>query len=260
MKQARVHVIIPAFNEAESIPLVLRALREQSQALERIIVVDNASADSTAILARQEGALVVEELQRGYGAACLRGLGELRKRLIPNPRCLDIVVFIDADFSDFPEELPDLIAPIVNSEAEFVVGSRLLLPNSARAVPIVARLGNSFATFVIDKLYGMRFSDMGPFRAISWSALEELGMEDRTWGWTLEMQIKAARYKTASKEIPVRYRARHSGKSKISQSLVGAVRAGSKILWVLARYSLAPLPKQVPDVESGSKKLSNSSF
>lgn len=252
----RVHVVIPAFNEAESIALVLRGLKSQPQEIERIIVVDNASTDSTAIIARQLGALVVEEKQRGYGAACLRGLSELSSRLIPHPRCLDIVVFIDADYSDYPEELGRIIAPIVNAEAEFVVGSRLQDPVSAKAVPVIARFGNTFATWVIRKLYGMKFSDMGPFRAISWEALEALGMKDRTWGWTLEMQIKAARMKLPSSEVSVRYRSRHSGKSKISQSFIGALRAGSKILWVLAKYSLAPVEER--SISSRSSQTKNS--
>ncbi len=169
-------------------------------------------------------------------------------------------MFIDADYSDYPEEMGKILAPIINGTAEFVIGSRLSDPISAKAVPIVARCGNTFATYVIKQLYGMEFSDMGPFRAISWNALQQLQMQDRTWGWTLEMQIKAARMKLPSAEVSVRYRSRHSGKSKISQSFIGALRAGTKILFVLAKYSLAPKPKasvQASPSEEALRKVSN---
>ena len=244
MSRYRVHVVIPAYNEAESLPMVLRALREQPQALDSLIVVNNASSDSTAIVARREGALVVDEPKRGYGSACLRGISELQKRILPHPACRDIVVFIDADYSDYPEELPRLLEPILHGGKHLVIGSRLSTTSARAAVPVVARLGNTFAMQVLRLLYGVSFSDMGPFRAISWEGLQFLGMQDKTWGWTLEMQIKAARMGLPSTEIAVRYRARYSGKSKISQSLVGAVRAGTKILWVLARYSLMPTGAQ----------------
>ena len=233
MKSYRLHIIIPAYNEQECLPKVLDALSALPEPLSNVIVVDNASTDQTACLARERGALVLSEPQRGYGAACQRAISYLSEQFMGGGQIEDIIVFLDADYSDYPEDLSDIIAPILSKKADFVVGSRLQNKAASRAVPIVARLGNKFAMWVLGKRYQVAFTDMGPFRAITWPALCYLGMKDRTWGWTLEMQLKAAQLGLRCKEVPVRYRLRGAGKSKISQSLTGALRAAAKILLVL---------------------------
>ena len=232
----RIFLVIPAYNEEECLPLVLQAIDDLDIPLEEVVLVDNASTDTTPQIAREYGATVVSELQRGYGAACLRGLEYIRANKTPEPN--DIVVFLDADYSDYPEDINRLLDKLYSQEAEFVVGSRLSDTTSRGAVPPVARFGNTFAMTILYLMYRKRYTDMGPFRAIRWSALESLEMCDRTWGWTLEMQLKAAKLGVASTEVPVRYRSRYSGKSKISQSIPGALRAGTKILWVLGRHVL----------------------
>lgn len=230
----KTYVVIPAYNEEDSLPLVLAELNKHP--LSEIIVVDNNSKDGTAIKAESAGATLLRESYQGYGAACLKALNYLFEREEHPER--SIIVFIDADYSDYPEELPLLSKPIERGEADFVVGSRLLLPDSRQAVPPVSRLGNSIASLYIRFLYGMPCSDLGPFRAIRMDALQGLSMSDRTWGWTIEMQLKAARKELRVREVPVRYRTRHAGESKISGSLVGAIRASVKILWTLGKYSL----------------------
>jgi glycosyltransferase involved in cell wall biosynthesis len=236
MIRQKIYVIIPAFNEESCLPLVLAALPQSGYSFERVIVADNASDDSTAELAVSAGATVVYEENRGYGSACLKGIEYLRENEAISDT--DIVVFIDGDFSDYPEDMPTILEPLIKGGADFVVGSRLALVEHRNAVPPVARIGNAFAMLVLRLRHGVRFSDMGPFRAITWEALEWIGMRDKTWGWTLEMQWKAARDGLRCLEVPVRYRERHSGKSKISQSFSGAIKAGSKILWVLGLFLL----------------------
>ncbi len=224
----RVVVIIPAYNEEASIGLVLRDLPRDLVA--EIIVVDNNSTDDTAARARAAGATVVSERRQGYGYACLAGLAYARQ-LEP-----DVVVFLDADYSDHPEELPRLLQPIRDGY-DLVIGSRMLGGAEPGALLPQARWGNRLAVFLIRLLFGFRYTDLGPFRAVTWAALERLRMQDRTFGWTVEMQVKALKLGLKVTEVPVRYRAR-IGVSKITGTLSGTVKAGYKILWTIFKYAL----------------------
>lgn len=227
-----ISVIIPVLNEEESLPRVLKDLPRQS--IDSIIVVDNGSSDRSAELARAAGAVVVQEPQRGYGAACLRGLAELANRPEGPP---DIVVFLDGDYSDYPEKLPELVKPILEDGYDLVLGSRLKGEREAGAMPPQSVWGNRFACFWMWLMFGASYTDLGPFRAIRWRALERLGMTDRNFGWTVEMQIKAVRHGLRTLEIPVPYRKR-IGTSKISGTIRGTILAGSKILYLIAKYGL----------------------
>jgi glycosyltransferase involved in cell wall biosynthesis len=229
---ATVDVVIPAFNEERSLPLVLAVLADVARPpVRRVAVADNASTDGTSRVAREGGAEVVLETRRGYGSACLAGLDHLRRTGPP-----DVVVFVDADFSDHPEELPALIAPILAGEADLVIGSRILGNREPGALLPQARAGNFVACWMIRLLYGHRFTDLGPFRAVTWEALERMKMADTNFGWTAEMQVKAVRLGLRCAEVPVSYR-RRVGVSKITGTVSGAIRAGYKILWTVLRYS-----------------------
>lgn len=219
-------VLIPALNEEQAIGRVVTDLRRTEAS--RILVVDNGSADRTAEVAAEAGAQVVAEARRGYGSACLRGIAYYRDA----PP--DVLVFIDGDYSDHPEELTSLVRPIVDDEADLVIGSRTLGGASRGALLLQARFGNWLACALISRLFGARFTDLGPFRAIRWSTLTRLGMADRDFGWTVEMQVKAAKLGVRTTEVPVSYRPR-LGRSKISGTLSGSVRAGHKILWTIMR-------------------------
>jgi glycosyltransferase involved in cell wall biosynthesis len=225
----RIDVVIPALNEEASLPLVLAALPHPP--VRRVVVADNGSADGTARVAREGGAVVVPAARRGYGSACLAGLDHLRRNDPP-----DVVVFVDADFSDSPEELPRLVAPILAGEADLVIGSRVLGRRERGALLPQARAGNLVACLLIRLLYRHRYTDLGPFRAARWDALERLGMSDPNFGWTAEMQVKALRHGLRVTEVPVSYRKR-VGVSKITGTVTGTVRAGYKILWTVLRYS-----------------------
>lgn len=216
-----IDVLIPALNEERSLPLVLNALPEGW--VRRVVVVNNGSTDRTAAVAREHGALVVDEPVRGYGSACLAGLAFISQ----NPP--DILVFLDADYSDYPEELPRVVQPILDGSAELVIGSRTLGERDRGALLPQALFGNWLACTLVEIMYGYRFSDLGPFRAVSWPALIEIGMQDRDFGWTVEMQVKAARRKIAAVEVPVSYRKR-IGVSKVTGTVRGSVMAGYKIL------------------------------
>lgn len=223
-----VDVVIPALDEEEALPHVLAAI--PSGLVRRVVVADNGSRDRTASRAREAGAEVVSEPRRGYGAACLKALAHLRA----DPP--DVVVFLDGDHSDHPEELPSLLAPISAGHADFVVGSRALGVSERGSLTPQQRVGNAIACVALRLVYGARYTDLGPFRAIRWDALEELGMVDRDYGWTVEMQIKAARRRVPHAEVPVSYR-RRIGVSKVSGTLRGTLGASRKILWMLARHA-----------------------
>lgn len=226
---ATIDVVIPALNEERSLPLVLADLPRPP--VRRVVVADNGSRDGTARVAREGGAEVVDAPRRGYGSACLAGLDHLRRTGPP-----DVVVFVDADWSDHPGELPGVVAPILAGRADLVIGSRILGSREPGALLPQARAGNLVACGLIRLLYGHRFTDLGPFRAIRWEALERLGMCDPNFGWTAEMQVKALRKGLRCAEVPVSYR-RRVGVSKITGTVSGTVRAGYKILWTVLRYS-----------------------
>jgi len=223
-------VLIPALDEEASLPGVLAAIPQVGEGwrLGSVVVVDNGSTDRTAAIARATGATVIAEPRRGYGAACLAGLAHLRAR----PP--DIVAFLDADRSDDPGGLPALLAPIIGRRADLVIGSRALGEREPGSLTPVQVFGNRLAAVLLRLLFGLRATDLGPFRAIRWDALESLGMRDRDFGWTVEMQARAARAGLSVVEVPVRYR-RRIGRSKISGTLRGALSAGWKILFTIAR-------------------------
>lgn len=222
----RVDVVIPALDEEAALPSVLA---EIPGFVRRVVVADNGSRDRTAERARQAGAEVVHEPERGYGAACLRALSHLAA----DPP--DIVVFLDADHSDYPAEMERLVEPIAAGRAELVVGSRVRGVVERGALTPQQRLGNRIACVALARLYGARYTDLGPFRAIHWAALQRLGMRDRNFGWTVEMQLRAARLGLRHAEVPVSYR-RRIGRSKISGTLRGTVLASYTILRVLAQH------------------------
>lgn len=212
-------VIIPALDEEQAIGRVLDDLPREEQTT--VIVVDNGSRDQTAAVARERGALVVAEPRRGYGAACLAGIAAAP--------AADVVVFLDADYSDDPAELPLLLAPLQRGTADLVIGSRMILAESRRALLPQARFGNWLSGLLLSRLFGARATDLGPFRAIRADALQALDMDDRDFGWTVQMQARAFAMKMAVEEVPVSYRDR-IGVSKISGTVSGSVRAGVTIL------------------------------
>ena len=224
---SRISIIIPAFNEESSIGLVLDALPQDK--IHEIIVVNNNSTDDTARVASAHGARVVEEPQKGYGSACLKGIDELNAP--------DIVVFLDGDFSDFPEEIVELVSPIEKGDADFVLGSRMILTESRRALLPQARYGNRLAVFLIKLFFNYSFTDLGPFRAIRYSSLMAIGMQDMDFGWTVEMQIKAVKNGLRIQELPVKYRER-IGVSKITGTVSGTFKAGTKIIYTIFKYLL----------------------
>lgn len=222
-------VIIPVLNEEDSIGLVLAHIPAGMAAA--VIVVDNGSTDRTAAVASEGGAVVVSEPRRGYGAACLRGMAAAA-RFAP-----DVIVFLDGDYSDYPEEMADLVRPILDKGYDMVIGSRMLGRRAQGSMPVQAVIGNVLVPRIIRWLYGHRYTDLGPFRAIRYDRLLELEMADQNFGWTVEMQIKAAQKGYRTLDVPVSYR-RRVGVSKITGTLSGAVRAGVKILWVTFRYAV----------------------
>ena len=228
--QHAIDVVIPAYNEEASLPLVLQAI--PGDQVRRVVVADNNSTDRTAEVARDGGAEVVDAPRQGYGSACLAGLDHLRQTGPP-----DVVVFLDADFSDHPDELPHVAGPILRGDADLVVGSRTLGERERGALLPQARMGNVVACVLIRLLYRHRYTDLGPFRAIRWDALERLQMQDPDFGWTAEMQVKALRHKLRVTEVPVSYRKR-VGVSKITGTLKGTFLAGYKILTTVFRYSV----------------------
>ena len=226
-----VDAVIPALDEADSLGAVLDAL--PSPPVRRVVVADNGSTDGTARVAREHGATVVLEPRRGYGAACLKALDALAA----DPP--DVVLFLDADLSDDPAQAGLVLAPILEGPFDLVVGSRVLGQREPGALSPHARFGNWLATRLLAVLYGARYTDLGPFRAIRYDALMALGMKDRDFGWTVEMQVRAARRGLRHTEVPVRYR-RRVGRSKISGTVGGSVRAGVKILATVFAHLLDP--------------------
>lgn len=225
---ARISVVIPALNEERSVGSVLDAIPDW---VDEVVVSDNGSTDRTAAVAAAHGARVVPEPRRGYGQACLTGIAAVSKP--------DIVVFLDADFSDHPDEMDRLVDPILRDEVDMVIGSRIRGTRERGALTPQARFGNCLSCALIRAFWGVRFSDLGPFRAIRFSTLRRLDMRDTNFGWTVEMQVKAAAHGVRSAEVPVSYR-RRIGASKISGTVRGVILAGSKILYTIMRAVLQP--------------------
>jgi len=221
-----VTVIIPALNEEESLPRVLRDLPRDI--VDRVIVVDNGSCDNTILAARDNQAEVLVEPKRGYGAACLKGIQSIEDT--------DIVVILDADYSDYPEQITRLVAPIACGQADFVLGSRTQGVRESGALTPQAYWGNKLTTFLIRLLWGFSYTDMGPFRAIRFDSLKRCAMQDTNYGWNVEMQIKALKHNLRIREVAVDYRKR-IGRSKISGTLRGVISAGIKIIISVVRYT-----------------------
>jgi len=224
-----IKVIIPAYNEADSITKVIHDIPE---IVDEIIVINNNSTDATEMNARKAGATVLTEAQKGYGHACLKGMAYVSKLNIKP----DIIVFLDGDYSDYPEELTKLIQPIIEDDIDFVIGARVKQFREVGSMTKPQVFGNWLATFLMRIMFGSKFTDLGPFRAIKYQKLMALNMEDKTYGWTVEMQLKALKQKLTYVEIPVNYRNR-IGVSKVSGTLNGAVMAGIKILGWIFKYS-----------------------
>jgi glycosyltransferase involved in cell wall biosynthesis len=222
-------VIIPAYNEENSIAKVIADV--PAGLVQEVIVVNNNSNDNTEINARNAGATVLREKRAGYGYACLKGI-EYIKQLQSAP---DIVVFIDADYSDHPQEMPLLVQPIINDGMDMVIGSRALGKKEKGSMTPQQIFGNWLATRLLKTIYGVRYTDLGPFRAIRYDKLLEINMKDTTYGWTVEMQLKAAKLKMKISEVPVSYRKR-IGFSKISGTVKGTVLAGYKIITTIFKY------------------------
>ncbi|TVZ52287.1 glycosyltransferase family 2 protein [Dokdonia sp. Hel_I_53] len=230
MKEKIIKVIIPAYNEEDSIGLVIKDI---PKIVDEIIVVDNGSTDRTASVAEAGGATVLHEDNRGYGYACLKGMSHIANA-DPKP---EIVVFLDGDYSDYPEQLTDLVAPIIERNYDFVIGAREKRFRERGSMTTPQVFGNWLATGLMTLFFSAHYTDLGPFRAIKYDKLLSLEMEDKTYGWTVEMQLKALKKKLKYKEIPVMYRNR-IGVSKVSGTLKGAVNAGVKILGWIFKYSV----------------------
>ena len=222
-------VIIPAFNEEGAIARVVGEL--PAAHVREVIVCDNASTDRTAARARAAGATVVPAPESGYGSACLVGLAHVAAR--PHGEQPDVIAFVDGDLSDYPAQLPRVLAPIARGEADLVIGSRALGRREGGAMLPHQIFGNWLATTLIRLFWGVRFTDLGPFRAVTREALEAIDMRDRDFGWTVEMQVKAAKLGLRCVEVPVDYRNRAAGESKVSGNLKNSYLAGQKILFTI---------------------------
>jgi glycosyltransferase involved in cell wall biosynthesis len=222
--------VIPALDEIHSLPLVIADLPREL--VRDIIVVDNGSRDGTGEKAASLGCTVIVEPRRGYGSACLAGLARLQAVDTPP----DVVAFLDADHADHADELPGLLAPLASGRADLVIGSRALGTREPGSLLPQQRFGNALAAFLIRWLYGVRVTDLGPFRAIRWDALVRMGMSDSGYGWTAEMQVKALKLGLRYAEVPVSYR-RRAGRSKIAGTIRGTIGAGLKIIYTIFRYA-----------------------
>jgi glycosyltransferase involved in cell wall biosynthesis len=225
-------VVIPAYNEEQSVGKVVNDIPKNW--VKTIIVCNNNSRDNTKQVALDAGAIVVDQPLPGYGNACLKGLEYIRAQALKP----DIVVFIDGDYSDYPEELPLIVQPILDGNFDMVIGSRALGVREKGSMQPQQVFGNWLSTTLLRWIYGYRFTDLGPFRAITWSALEQLKMEDKNYGWTVEMQVKAAKQKLRCTEVAVNYRNR-IGVSKVSGTIKGSIMAGYKILLTIFKYSFS---------------------
>ena len=224
-----IKVIIPAFNEADSIGKVIRDI---PGSVSEVIVVSNGSTDATEVVATKAGATVLSEERKGYGYACLKGMDYLASSS-PLP---DIIVFLDGDYSDYPEQLDELVRPIIADDMDLVIGARVKKLREPGSMTLPQIFGNWLATFLMKLFFSSRFTDLGPFRAIKYNKLLALDMEDKTYGWTVEMQLKALKRKYTYIEVPVKYRNR-IGVSKVSGTVKGAIFAGIKILGWIFKYS-----------------------
>jgi len=226
----KIKVIIPAYNEANSIAHVISDIPDM---VDEIIVVSNNSNDDTIINAKNAGATVLQEVRRGYGYACLKGMDYISQSDMKP----DIIVFLDGDYSDYPEQLTQLVRPIINDDIDFVIGARVKRLRERGSMTPQQVFGNWLATFLMKLFYGAKFTDLGPFRAIKYDKLMALEMEDKTYGWTVEMQLKAIKQRLSYIEVPVKYRNR-IGVSKVSGTVKGTIFAGLKILGWIFKYSV----------------------
>lgn len=223
----RISVVIPAFNEEKSIPLVIQDIPKDW--IDEVIVVSNNSSDNTDEVARNAGATVLRENRKGYGWACLMGI----EYAVRNGT--DIIVFLDGDYSDYPQQIPDVLAPILEDDIDLVIGSRALGKREKGSMTFPQIFGNWLATNMMRVFYRVKYTDLGPFRAIKVDKLQQLNMSDKTYGWTIEMQIKAAKHRLSYREVPVNYKNR-IGKSKVSGTVKGTVMAGIKIIGAVFKY------------------------
>ena len=226
MSRPIIDIIIPAYNEEDSIGKVLQAI--PMDWVRTVLVCNNNSTDNTATVAAENGATVLLQPQKGYGSACLKGIEYIKNQAVKP----DIVVFLDGDYSDHPEELPKVVTPIVEQNMDIVIGSRALGKMESGAMMPQQIFGNWLATSLIRFFYKYEFTDLGPFRAIKYDKLMEIEMQDPDFGWTVEMQVKAAKYKFKCAEVAVTYRKR-IGVSKVSGTIRGTILAGHKILWTI---------------------------
>ena len=230
----KIKVIIPAYNEEDSIAKVINDI---PTIVDEIIVISNNSTDKTEENAANAGATVLKESKRGYGYACLKGMDYIASTsLSDQEKKSTIVVFLDGDYSDYPEQLTELVAPIINGNIDLVIGSRVKELREAGSMTPQQVFGNWLATFLMKVFFGAKFTDLGPFRAIKYQKLLQLKMEDKTYGWTVEMQLKAIKQHFSYKEVPMKYRNR-IGISKVSGTLKGSILAGVKILGWIFKYS-----------------------
>ncbi|REH56499.1 glycosyltransferase involved in cell wall biosynthesis [Tenacibaculum gallaicum] len=229
-----IKVIIPAYNEQDSI---VHVINDIPSTVNEVIVISNNSTDNTEVNAKTAGATVLTEDRKGYGYACLKGMECIASTSINNPNNKpDIVVFLDGDYSDYPEQLTELIAPIINDDIDFVIGARVQRLREKGSMTPQQVFGNWLATSLMKLFFGATFTDLGPFRAIKYDKLLALNMEDKTYGWTVEMQLKALKQKLTYTEIPMKYRNR-IGVSKVSGTVKGSILAGVKILGWIFKYS-----------------------